>query len=157
MKKRNVYSVLLASMLGLTSVVPAATWPVAAQTVRAVTPTAAYAQDGAVTVNGGTNAIDASNDVGLFNNQEDFTVNLTFTSTGSGVQSLFFMGNSAMKDHYITVYLSGKTLGVESRDASGSQQINGGTVTLNEVDFTTPHKLTFTVDGGNYYRFYLDG
>lgn len=157
MKKTNVYSVLLASMLGLTSVVPAATWPVAAQTVRAVTPTAAYAQDGAVTVNGGTNAIDASNDVGLFNNQEDFTVNLTFTSTGSGVQSLFFMGNSAMKDHYITVYLSGKTLGVESRDASGSQQINGGTVTLNEVDFTTPHKLTFTVDGGNYYRFYLDG
>lgn len=157
MKKTNVYSVLLASMLGLTSVVPAATWPVAAQTVRAVTPTAAYAQDGAVTVNGGTNAIDASNDVGLFNNQEDFTVNLTFTSTGSGVQSLFFMGNSAMKDHYITVYLSGKTLGVESRDVSGSQQINGGTVTLNEVDFTTPHKLTFTVDGGNYYRFYLDG
>ena len=62
-----------------------------------------------------------------------------------------------MKDHYITVYLNGKTLGVESRDASGSQQINGGTVTLNEVDFTTPHKLTFTVDGGNYYRFYLDG
>ena len=157
MKKTNVYSVLLASMLGLTSVVPAATWPVAAQTVRAVTPTATYAQDGAVTVNGGTNAIDASNDVGLFNNQEDFTVNLTFTSTGSGVQSLFFMGNSTMKDHYITVYLSGKTLGVESRDASGSQQINGGTVTLNEVDFTTPHKLTFTVDGGNYYRFYLDG
>lgn len=157
MKKTNVYSVLLASMLGLTSVVPAATWPVAAQTVRAVTPTATYAQDGAVTVNGGTNAIDASNDVGLFNNQEDFTVNLTFTSTGSGVQSLFFMGNSTRKDHYITVYLSGKTLGVESRDASGSQQINGGTVTLNEVDFTTPHKLTFTVDGGNYYRFYLDG
>lgn len=157
MKKTNVYSVLLASMLGLTSVVPAATWPVAAQTVRAVTPTATYAQDGAVTVNGGTNAIDASNDVGLFNNQEDFTVNLTFTSTGSGVQSLFFMGNSTMKDHYITVYLNGKTLGVESRDASGSQQINGGTVTLNEVDFTTPHKLTFTVDGGNYYRFYLDG
>ncbi|MDM8157965.1 discoidin domain-containing protein [Amedibacillus dolichus] len=157
MKKTNVYSVLLASMLGLTSVVPAAMWPVAAQTVRAVTPTATYAQDGAVTVNGGTNAIDASNDVGLFNNQEDFTVNLTFTSTGSGVQSLFFMGNSTMKDHYITVYLNGKTLGVESRDASGSQQINGGTVTLNEVDFTTPHKLTFTVDGGNYYRFYLDG
>lgn len=157
MKKTNVYSVLLASMLGLTSVVPAAMWPVAAQTVRAVTPTATYAQDGAVTVNGGTNAIDASNDVGLFNNQEDFTVNLTFTSTGSGVQSLFFMGNSTRKDHYITVYLSGKTLGVESRDASGSQQINGGTVTLNEVDFTTPHKLTFTVDGGNYYRFYLDG
>lgn len=85
MKKTNVYSVLLASMLGLTSVVPAAMWPVAAQTVRAVTPTATYAQDGAVTVNGGTNAIDASNDVGLFNNQEDFTVNLTFTSTGSGV------------------------------------------------------------------------
>lgn len=157
MKKTNVYSVLLASMLGLTSVVPAATWPVAAQTVRAVTPTTTYAQDGAVTVNGGTNAIDASNDVGLFNNQEDFTVNLTFTSTGSGVQSLFFMGNSTMKDHYITVYLNGKTLGVESRDASGSQQINGGTVTLNEVDFTIPHKLTFTVDGGNYYRFYLDG
>lgn len=157
MKKTNVYSVLLASMLGLTSIVPAAMWPVAAQTVRAVTPTTTYAQDGAVTVNGGTNAIDASNDVGLFNNQEDFTVNLTFTSTGSGVQSLFFMGNSTRKDHYITVYLNGKTLGVESRDASGSQQINGGTVTLNEVDFTTPHKLTFTVDGGNYYRFYLDG
>ena len=158
MKKRTTqtYSILLASMLGVSSVVPASMMPVMAQTVRA-SATRTYAEGEMVSVNGGEGAIDASSDVSAFVGLEDFTFNATFTVTGSSVNSLFFLGDSTRQNNYITVYVNGHTIGVESRDASGAQQISGATVTLNDVDFSQQHKLTFTMDGGNLYRIYLDG
>ena len=158
MKKRTTqtYSILLASMLGVSSVVPASMMPVMAQTVRA-SATRTYAEGEMVSVNGGEGAIDASSDVSAFVGLEDFTFNATFTVTGSSVNSLFFLGDSTRQNNYITVYVNGHTIGVESRDASCAHQISGATVTLNDVDFSQQHKLTFTMDGGNLYRIYLDG
>ena len=137
MKKRTTqtYSILLAS------VVPASMMPVMAQTVRA-SATRTYAEGEMVSVNGGEGAIDASSDVSAFVGLEDFTFNATFTVTGSSVNSLFFLGDSTRQNNYITVYVNGHTIGVESRDASGAHQISGATVTLNDVDFSQQHKLT---------------
>ena len=121
MKKRTAqtYSILLASMLGVSSVVPASMMPVIAQTVRA-SATRTYAEGEMVSVNGGEGAIDASSDVSAFVGLEDFTFNATFTVTGSSVNSLFFLGDSTRQNNYITVYVYGHTTGVESRDDSGA-------------------------------------
>ena len=158
MKKRTTqtYSILLASLMGVSAVVPASMMPVMAQTVRA-SATRSYAEGEMVSVNGGEGAIDASADVSAFIGLEDFTFNTTFTMTGSSVNSLFFLGDSTRQNNYITVYVNGHTIGVESRNASGTHQISGASVALNDVDFSQQHKLTFTMDGGNYYRIYLDG
>lgn len=122
-------------------------------------PEPVYENAGPVTVTDGSGAATADqNVVDTMKASEDVTVNLTFTTTGSGVQSLFFMGNSALADNYIAVYLNGQTLGVESRNTSGGQQISGGTCTIDSsVDLTEPHTLTFTMDGNTSYSFYLDG
>ena len=100
-----------------------------AQTVRA-SATRTYAEGEMVSVNGGEGAIDASSDVSAFVGLEDFTFNATFTVTGSSVNSLFFLGDSTRQNNYITVYVNGHTIGVESRDASGAQQISGRLVDL---------------------------
>ena len=146
---------LLAAILAAAMLIPQSVMTAGA----AENPEPVYENAGPVTVTGGSGAVTAEQSVvDTMKASEDVTVNLTFTTTGSGVQSLFFMGNSALADNYIAVYLDGQTLGVESRNTSGGQQISGGTCTIDSnVDLTEPHTLTFTMDGNTSYSFYLDG
>ena len=146
---------LLAAILAAAMLIPQSVMTAGA----AENPEPVYENAGPVTVTGGSGAVTADQSVvDTMKGSEDVTVNLTFTTTGSGVQSLFFMGNSTLADNYIAVYLDGQTLGVESRNTSGGQQISGGTCTIDSnVDLTEPHTLTFTMDGNTSYSFYLDG
>lgn len=157
MKKKQVFSIVLSGVLGITSTLPYTFTHVYAQTVKA-NATAMYATNKLTTVTNGNGAIDASADVAKFKGLKDFTMNTTFTvKDTSGVNSLFFLGNKDAASNYITVYISGDTLGVESRDVNGTQQIHNGTVKLTNMDLTKQHKLTFTMSGGHWIRFYVDG
>lgn len=157
MKKKNVLPILLSGILGITSVISHTTAHVYAQSEKANI-TAQYTTNKLTTITNGSGAIDASSDVTKFKNLKDFTMNATFTvNNASGVNSLFFMGNKDSANNYITVYINNNTLGVESRDANGNQQISNGTVKLTDTDLSKQHKLTFTMSGGDWVRFYVDG
>ncbi len=144
---------LLAAVLAAAMLIPQSVMTVGA----ADDPQPVFTYEETANVTNGTNAITASEHVETMKASEAVTVNLTFTATGSGVQSLFFMGDSSAANNYITVYLSGSTLGVEYRDASGNHQISDKTCTIeNEVDLAQPHALTFVMEGTSY-KFYLDG
>ena len=161
MKKGIVCSVLMASLLGTTSVMtPLMTVPIYAESI--VAPTNQYSTDTITTVNNGTGAIDASGDVSNYANLNDFTINGTFSfasNSNSGVNSIFFIGDNTTANNYFSLYAipSSKTLGVELRNASGGQMLSNSKVTLSDVDFTAEHKVTFTMTANGYYRVYLDG
>lgn len=147
---------LLAAILAAAMLIPQSVMTAGA----AENPEPVYENAGPVTVTGGSGAVTADQDViNTMKSSEDATVNLTFTMTGSDVQSLFFMGDSSAANNYIMVYLSGHTLGVESRyGAGGTQQISDRTYTISsDVDLSEPHTLTFVMDGNSSYSFYLDG
>lgn len=147
---------LLAAILVAAMLIPQSVMTAGA----AENPEPVYENAGPVTVTGGSGAVTADQDViDTMKSSEDATVNLTFTMTGSDVQSLFFMGDSSAANNYIMVYLSGHTLGVESRyGAGGTQQISDRTYTISsDVDLSEPHTLTFVMDGNSSYSFYLDG
>ena len=147
---------LLAAILAAAMLIPQSVMTAGA----AENPEPVYENAGPVTVTGGSGAVTADQDViDTMKSSEDATVNLTFTMTGSDVQSLFFMGDSSAANNYIMVYLSGHTLGVESRyGAGGTQQISDRTYTISsDVDLSEPHTLTFVMDGNSSYSFYLDG
>ncbi|MFQ8706766.1 MAG: exo-alpha-sialidase, partial [Thomasclavelia sp.] len=162
MKKGIVCSVLMASLLGTTTVMtPLMTMPVYAQESR-IAPTNQYSTDVVTAVNNGTGAINASSDVSNYANLNDFTINGTFSlgsNSDSGVNSIFFIGDNTTANNYFTLYAipSAKKLGVELRDISGAQKLSNSNVTLSEIDFTAEHKVTFTMSGNNYFRIYLDG
>ena len=118
-----------------------------------------YATNDAATITNGTGKIDASSDVDSYKNLEEATINLTATFSGSGVQSMFFLGNSTVSTNYYTWYLSGNTLGVEVYNASNSKVINK-TVVLSNMDFTKEHKysLVHAKNGTSYtLTMYVDG
>lgn len=147
---------LLAAILAAAMLIPQSVMTAGA----AENPKPVYENAGPVTVAGGSGAVTAEpNVIDKMKSSEDATVNLTFTMTGSGVQSLFFMGDSNAANNYIMVYLDGHTLGVESRyGAGGTQQISDRTYTISsDVDLSEPHTLTFVMDGNSSYSFYLDG
>lgn len=147
---------LLAAILVAAMLIPQSVMTAGA----AENPEPVYENAGPVTVTGGSGAVTADQDViDTMKSSEDATVNLTFTMTGSDVQSLFFMGDSSAANNYIMVYLSGHTLGVESRyGAGGTQQIADRTYAISsDVDLSEPHTLTFVMDGNSSYSFYLDG
>lgn len=147
---------LLAAILAAAMLIPQSVMTAGA----AENPEPVYENAGPVTVTGGSGAVTADQDViNTMKSSADATVNLTFTMTGSDVQSLFFMGDRSAANNYIMVYLSGHTLGVESRyGAGGTQQISDRTYTISsDVDLSEPHTLTFVMDGNSSYSFYLDG
>ncbi|WP_455683130.1 discoidin domain-containing protein [Thomasclavelia sp.] len=162
MKKEIVCSVLMASLLGTTTVMtPLMTMPVYAQESR-IAPTNQYSTNVVTAINSGTGAINASSDVSNYANLNDFTINGTFSlgsNTDGGVNSIFFIGDNTTANNYFTLYAipSTKKLGVELRNVSGGQMLSNSNVTLSEIDFTAEHKVTFTMSGNNYYRIYLDG
>ena len=151
--KRKKRGKFLAAVLAAVMLIPQSVMTVGA----ADNPQPVFTYEETANVTNGTNAVIASEHVETMKASEEVTVNLTFTATGSGVQSLFFMGDSNAANNYITVYLSGRTLGVEYRDASGNHQISDKTCTIeNDVDLAQPHALTFVMEGTSY-KFYLDG
>ena len=162
MKKGIACSVLMASLLGTTTVMtPLMTMPIYAQESR-ITPTNQYSTSMVTAINNGTGAINASGDVSNYANLNDFTINGTFSlgsNSDGGVNSIFFIGDNTTASNYFTLYAipSAKKLGVELRNVSGGQMLSNSNVTLSEIDFTAEHKVTFTMSGNNYYRIYLDG
>ena len=153
MVKRRKQRKLLAVVLAAAMLIPQSIMTVGA----AEKPTSVYEYKEKVTVTNGEGALDASAVADTMNVSEDVTVNLTFTSSGTGVQSFFFMGDNRKANNYIAVYRDGSTLGVESRDANGTQQIKNATYNMGSIDLTKAHTLTFTIDGGSSYSFWIDG
>lgn len=153
MVKRRKQRKLLAVVLAAAMLIPQSIMTVGA----AEKPTSVYEYKEKVTVTNGEGALDASAVADTLNVSEDVTVNLTFTSSGTGVQSFFFMGDNRKANNYIAVYRDGSTLGVESRDANGTQQIKNATYNMGSIDLTKAHTLTFTIDGGSSYSFWIDG
>ena len=146
---------LLAAILAAAMLVPQSVMTAGAADVTPV-----YENEPGATVSNGSGAVMPEETVLTeMAAAQDATVNLTFTATGSGVQSLFFMGDSNEANNYITVYISGNKLGVESRYGSGgTQQIADREYTLPaDLDLSEQHTLTFVLDGGTSYSFWLDG
>ena len=110
-----------------------------------------------VSISNGNGFVDASEVANACKDKKDVTVNTTFTCTGSSVNAIFFIGDKTKANNYLTVYKNGNNIGVELRNESGSQQINGGTVNVGTYDFTKEHKFTFVLHGGKNYAMYLDG
>lgn len=145
-----------AAILAAAMLVPQSVAPVSAAEAAPV-----YENETGAAVSGGAGAVIPDGEVlTQMTAAEDATVNLTFTATGSGVQSLFFMGDNTKANTYITVYISGNKLGVESRsdEVSDTYQINDREYTLPEgTDLSEQHTLSFVLDGGASYSFWLDG
>ena len=124
MKKGIACSVLMASLLGTTTVMtPLMTMPIYAQESR-ITPTNQYSTSMVTAINNGTGAINASGDVSNYANLNDFTINGTFSlgsNSDGGVNSIFFIGDNTTASNYFTLYAipSAKKLGVELRNVSG--------------------------------------
>lgn len=141
-----------AAILAAAMLVPQSVAPVSAAEAAPV-----YENETGAAVSDGTGAVIPDGEVlTQMTAAEDATVNLTFTATGSGVQSLFFMGDNTKANTYITVYISGNKLGVESRsdEVSDTYQINDREYTLPEgTDLSEQHTLSFVLDGGASYSF----
>lgn len=115
-------------------------------------------KDGAQ-INNGTGAIlpDAV-DVTKFAALESMTLECNFTATGSGVESIMFIGDSTKTHHYTAVYRSGNKLGLEIQSANGTRPYKHVNFTLSNVDFSKNHLLAVTFDtAANKVAFYLDG
>lgn len=161
MKKGMICSILMASLLATTNVMtPLMTIPAYGQESR-IAPTNLYSTNTVTNVSNGNGAINASNDVSNYADLDDFTFNGTFKldSNATSVNSIFFIGDSSKDSNYFTLYAipEQKKLGVELRNATGGQMLSNSSTTLNDVDFTAEHKVTFTMAGNNYYHIYLDG
>lgn len=123
-----------------------------------IQPTKLYSLNNVTTVTNGSGAIEASkDDVLLFKELENFTMNTTLTMTTgtSTVQGIFFIGDSTQSSNYITIYFvpGSNKIGIESKTGG----INTSFVSPITISDGQPHKFTFTVSKGNYYRFYVDG
>lgn len=119
----------------------------------------AYSTNKDTTINKGVGAIDATADLATYKNLDNFTYQGTIQSDGTDVQSLFFLGDSTKETSYITLYLKGRVLGVESKN----NNVNFGLNTSFEPSGVNiadgkPHKVTFISDAINKrYTFYVDG
>ncbi len=150
-KKRGKF---LAAILAAVMLIPQSVMTAGA----ANEPTPVFTHEETVNVSNGSGAVEPDKTVvNTMTASEDVTINLTFTATGSGVQSLFFMGNSSTANNYIAVYLNGSTLGVESRNTTGGYQIQDTYSVGSDVNLAEQHTLTFTIDSNTSYSFYLDG
>lgn len=161
-KRKGVGCLVLTTLLfGTTVTTPLMSVPIYAQESR-IAPTNQYSVDQVTTITNGSGAINASEDVANYANLDEFTLNGTFSFTSnsnSGVNAIFFIGDNTTANNYFTLYAipSSKRLGVELRNISGNQMLSNSYVTLNDVDFTMEHKVTFTMSKNNYFRIYLDG
>ena len=161
-KRKGVGCLVLTTLLfGTTVTTPLISVPIYAQESR-IAPTNQYSVDQVTTITNGSGAINASEDVANYANLDEFTLNGTFSFTSnsnSGVNAIFFIGDNTTANNYFTLYAipSSKRLGVELRNISGNQMLSNSYVTLNDVDFTMEHKVTFTMSKNNYFRIYLDG
>lgn len=107
--RRKKRGKILAAVLAAIMLIPQSVMTVGA----ADEPTPVFTYEGTANVSNGSGAVEPDETaVNTMAASEDVTINLTFTATGSGVQSLFFMGDSSTANNYIAVYLSGSTLGV---------------------------------------------
>ena len=123
-----------------------------------IQPTKVYSLNNVTTVTNGSGAIEASkDDVLLFKDLENFTMNTTLTMTTgtSTVQGIFFIGDSTQSSNYITIYFipGSNKIGIESKTGG----INTSFVSPVTIADGQTHKFTFTVSKGSYYRFYVDG
>ena len=160
-KRKGVGCLVLTTLLfGTTVTTPLMSVPIYAQESR-IAPTNQYSVDQVTTITNGSGAINASEDVANYANLDQFTLNGTFSFTSnsnSGVNAIFFIGDNTTANNYFTLYAipSSKRLGVELRNISGNQMLSNSYVTLNDVDFTMEHKVTFTMSKNNYFRIYLE-
>lgn len=120
--------------------------------------TKAYSTNKVTTVTNGVGAIEAPlQDVQLFKDLENFTMNTTMTMTtgSSSVQGIFFIGDSTQNSNYITIYFipASNKIGIESKTGGINTSFNSSV----NISDGNEHKFTFTVSKGNYYRFYVDG
>ena len=155
--KRKKRRKLLAAVLAAAMLVPQSVVTAGAADLEPV-----FTHEAEATVNSGTGAVTAdATVVETIAASEDVTVNLTFTTTNSALQVLFYMGDNTVANNYASVYLQDHTLGIEHRNQSGTQhieQLEDRTYTIDSsVDLSEQHTLTFVMDGGSHYSFYLDG
>lgn len=118
-----------------------------------------FGHDGLVNVNGGTGYVDALTEginLDLVKNLTTATFNVTYKCTTSGVNTLMFIGDSTTQNNHINVYLNGKTLGIEIRNASGTYVLNEKVTLGDFYDTTKQHKFSLKLDGTKCY-FYVDG
>lgn len=161
--KKRLCSVLLASMLAVPSVVPQYAMHVFAEemAVDAAEDTAApiYSHEEKFTVTNGTGAVLASEEeVAAAAQLESMTFEATFTATGSGVQSLLFIGDSTNNAHYTSIYLMNSTLGIECQDKKVSNGFPYRTsIATTGIDFTQEHHIAVTFEANSKIIFYLDG
>ena len=130
----------------------------AQESIRLIEPTKEYSVNTLTKITNGLGAIEAPiEDVKIFRDLENFTMNTTMTMTtgSSTVQGIFFLGDSTQFTNYITIYFipGSNKIGIESKTGG----INTSFTSPVAVADGNPHKFTFTVSKGNYYRFYLDG
>ncbi len=150
---RKIGKILLSLMMFCSLIMTS--YEVKAQETKEVNPI--FHKKAKVSITNGVGFVDVSKVANACKDKQDVTVNTTFTCTGSSVNSIFFIGDSTKANNYLTVYKNGNTIGVESRNESGAQQIDGGTVDVSKYDFTKEHKFTFVLNGGKKYAMYLDG
>lgn len=158
--KRKFLSLILAAFVSTSFTFnPALVTKVQAQeNIQFVEPTKIYSQNKGTTIANGVGAIEApASDVAIFKDLENFTMNTTLTMTAgsSTVQGIFFIGDSKQNLNYITIYsIPGQNkIGIESKNGG----INDSFVSPVNISDGQPHKFTFTVSKGNYYKFYIDG
>lgn len=153
-KKRGKF---LAAILAAVMLIPQSAMTVGATD----SPAPVFTHEATASVSSGSGAVTVGEEVvSTMAASEDVTVNLTFATANTGLQVLFYMGDNTVANNYASVYLDGRTLGIEHRsnDASGSQQISDRTCTIDDsVNLTEPHTFTFVMEGGSHYSLYLDG
>lgn len=151
--KGRFLKILLAVSLGAPTVAPLFPTVVLAEEAAAES----YKHEDAVTVSSGTGAIELSEeDTAKFSAAESLTYSVTFTKTGSSVNSLFFIGDTSKTHHYMTLYLNNNTLGYEAQTASNTFAYRSS-VNLDGMDLSQEHRLSLVISAKDSVRIYVDG
>ena len=162
--KKKVLSLVLSLVMAATSFAGMTPPMTVSAEETIVEPAAKYSTGAETAINNGAGALVESdaNVVNQFKNLEDFTMNAKFKVTGtSGVQTLFFVGDSTKNPNYVSVWISGsdnKNIGVESYNAAGSKVIDQNSKTSSVVfNDQEEHTFTYRHDKDGNITFYIDG
>lgn len=114
-----------------------------------------YAYDTELAVSDGDGYLDASSDLDQIKDLDEFTLNLNFCTSNTGIQTLFYVGSDQpeTQNQYFNLYISGSSVGLEIRDGS----LNPGISAAVSVADGEYHALALSFKRNEYYRIYVDG
>ena len=161
--KKRFYTAFLASMLAVSSFVPAQATLLMAEEVtakEAESDTPIYSHPETVTVSGGNGALVLNEaERAAFTTLSNVTFEANVTVTGTGVNTLLFIGDSSEAAHYANIYVLGNKLGIECLDKKGTSNrtVYSTSVALPNVDWTKEHLVAVSFEGSSKVVFYVDG